>query len=621
MKNYLLSLLKHYLFWFLFFALGRLFFLLFNLSFISSLPFFEILKTFFYPLRLDYSAASYIMAIPLILLTIQFIFKNKISTFILKIYSITLIILCSIILFSDITIYSEWSVKLNYKAIAYLQHPDEVIKSASWGHTLTVFLGTLLFSAFSIFSYLKWIINPTIKPIRNSYIFGIIFLLLGLPLQFAGIRGGFSPIPISQSAAYFSKYQILNDASVNPHWNLLHSLVKFNALNKSNPFVYLSQHEVDSLMNELFTPFQDTSISVLNSGKINIICIVLESWSADLIESITGEKGITPYFHQLEKEGILFTRFYANGHRSQQGLSALLSGFPPVPIHTITDNFEKYKQLNSIVRDFNEVGYYTSFYFGGDLVYGNLKAYMIANQFDKVIDEKSLPSNMERGKLTIFDELLLKYHIEEMNGEKEPFFSMVFTGSTHSPYDEPKIVEQLTWDVPEIAYLNSAKYTDYALKQYINLAKKEPWYKNTLFILVSDHSHRTHLQRNYHSPEYQHIPMLWVGGAVKESFRGTTNDKLASQVDLPKTLLLQLQMSAIHYDWGNDMFNPYTHEFSAFETQWGLNWIRKELFLRYDAFKDYFYPTATDVNDSILLQEQQYHRAYLQKLYQQYLDF
>ncbi|MFA7672119.1 MAG: LTA synthase family protein [Sphaerochaetaceae bacterium] len=317
---------------------------------------------------------------------------------------------------------------------------------------------------------------------------------------------------------------------------------------------------------------------------------------------------------------MLFTNFYANGHRSQQGLSAIISGFPPTPVYDITHNFEKYPHLNSMVQDLNQLGYHSSFYFGGDLVYGNLKAYMMANQFDRVIDEKSLPAHFGRGKLTIYDEHLLTYHIEEMNKEQEPFFSMVFTGSTHSPYDEPKIVEQLTWNCPEIDYLNSAKYTDYSLKKYFDLVKKEAWYERTLFILVADHSHRTHLQRDYHSPEYQHIPMLWVGGAIAEEYRGTTYEKLASQVDIPKTLLHQLHLSADNYQWSNDIFNPYTQEFAAFETLQGINWIRKDIFLRYDGFKNYFYPT-TFAEDSILQQEQLYTKAFLQQLYQQYLDF
>ncbi len=620
MIHYLITILKHYLFWFLFFVLGRLFFLLANISGLSGIALTEILMTFIQPLRLDYSTISYIMVIPFILITIKLAVNKNFPDIILSIYSIILITLCSIIIFSDIAVYSEWSTKINYKALTYLQNPDEVIKSASTFHTVMVITGSILMAAAAIFIYLRFIIKPKVKTIPRFYFQSIGLLIVGLSIQFAGIRGGISQIPISQSAAYFSKNQTLNDAAVNPTWNLMHSIVNFSSLNQKNPFAHLKQNTAESLVEELFTIEKDTTIRVLKSQNVNIVLIVLESWSADLIETITGEKGITPYFNQLEKEGILFTRLYSNGHRSQQGLSALLSGFPPVPIHNITDNFEKYQKLNSIVRDLNGKGYNSSFYFGGDLVYGNLKAYMMANQFDKIVEEKDFPSNLERGKLSIFDEHVLTYHIKEMNQEKEPFFSMIFTGSTHSPYDEPKIVSQLDWKCAELPYLNSAKYTDYCIKKYLDMAKLQPWYANTLFILVADHSHRTHKERDYHSPEYQHIPMLWFGEVLKDEYRGTTVDKLCSQVDIPLTILKQLQISTDAYEWSLDIFNPNTEEFAAFETSWGLNWIRKEQFLRYDGFQNYFYPSSFE-NDSIKNREQLYGKSYLQILYQQYLDF
>ncbi|HRT12992.1 MAG TPA: sulfatase-like hydrolase/transferase [Bacteroidales bacterium] len=620
MIKYFLSILKHYLFWFLFFAFGRIFFLIANQDLILEIPKSEIFATFWHALLLDYSAISYILVIPFILLTLQLIFNRKFLNLLLKIYMITFIILCSILIFSDISIYDEWSLKINYKAIAYLKNPSEVIESASSTHTLTVILGTIFLSFISIYSYLHWIIKPHIDVKKRFYIPAFFILLIGLGIQFIGIRGGVSPIPISQSAAYFSKHQILNDAAVNVPWNLMHSSIRFSSLNYNNPFAHLDETTARATIKELFTVPTDSSLSVLKSENINIVLIVLESWSADLIETITGEEGITPFFHELEKGGILFTQLYANGHRSQQGLSAILSGFPPIPIQVITDNIEKYQNLNSLVKDLKKVGYQSSFYFGGDLVYGNLKAYIMFNGFDKIVEEKDFPKDLARGKLTIYDEEVLSYHVKDMRNEKEPFFSMIFTGSTHSPYDEPKKVEQLTWECAELAYLNSAKYTDYCLKKYFDLVKNEPWYDNTLFILVADHSHKTHKQNPYHSPDYQHIPMLWFGKAIKDEYRGTTINAVCSQVDIPLTLLRQLHLPTEHYRWSLDIFNPTTEKFAAFETQWGMNWIRENHFLRYDGFKDYFYPTENE-NDSLLNKEKLYLKSYLQVLYDEYINY
>ncbi|MCQ2285281.1 MAG: LTA synthase family protein [Bacteroidales bacterium] len=621
--KHLFSLLLHLLFWMLCFAIGRCCFLLVNLSLIDTSPLNECLSTFCHSLRLDFSACCYLMVIPLLLLSLHWAFNKKWILGLLKCYTIIVTIIYAIIIFVDIAVYSEWANKLNYKALQYLEHPMEIVRSASGTHTWIVIAGTILFSALFIFLYLKWVISPCEKSEarKHTWITALALFLLGEPLLFVGIRGGFQQIPVSQSAVYFSKHQILNDAAVNPAWNLGHSILNFSKLNKKNPYVKMSDAQANEWVAKALSIEKDTCIHILNVNpkEINVVIILLESWSADLIESLTGEQGITPHFHELEKEGILFTHTYANGHRSQLGISAILSGFPPIPDNSITDNFEKYSKLNSLIKDLN-ARYHTSFYFGGDLTYGNLRAYLMSNQFDEIYAQEDFPKDLPHGKLSIFDEYSLEFHAKQIKKEKTPFFSLFFTASTHSPYDEPQKVEQIHRDVVELKYLNSAKYTDYSLKHYFNLVKQEPWYKNTLFILIADHSHQTHLKRDYFSSEYQRIPMLWLGEVIKEEYRGTKMEKYCSQIDLPKTLLNLLGFKSDHYKWSQDIFNPYAPSAIPVEIPGGLGWISPCGYIRYQGLEDR-YPTIRGFSeaDSLrLTDEKQTVSAYLQLLYGQY---
>lgn len=620
MKQYLFSVIKHLIFWLLFFAIGRVLFLLANISLLSEIGFTDIILTFFYSIKLDFSAACYLTVIPFVLLTIQLAFNAKWINFVLKIYMLIFIILCLLITFSDIGVYQEWSYKLNYKALVYLKQPLEILKSAKTTILIISVLGIAVLSFGSFICYNRLILKPFVEKKQRFYIPAFLILIIGSGSLFVGMRGGLSEIPISQSSSYFSNHQILNDAAVNPEWNLIHSCSNFLHLNNANPFVFMDSKKAEQIVAELHVSHPDSTFQVIKSDSINIVVILLESWSADLIESLDGKPGITPYFHELEKEGILFTDFYANGHRSQLGISAFLSGFPPIPIISITDNMEKYSHLNSLSKDLNLNGYKSSFFFGGDLNYGNLKAYLMYNQFDQIFDENKFPPHSKRGKLSIFDEELFNFHNAKMQNEKNLFFSVVFTASTHSPYDEPKIVEQLDWDVIELPYLNSAKYTDYCLGKYFEQVKNEEWYKNTLFILMADHSHITYKNWNYYSKGYQRIPMLWLGGALKDEFVGTKYDKLCSQMDVPATILGQLKIKNDNYEWSKDIFNPSTQQFAMFETNNGLVWIRKNCTLSYDGFGKRCIKSET-ISDSVLMNELENGKAYLQVLYDNYLKY
>jgi phosphoglycerol transferase MdoB-like AlkP superfamily enzyme len=503
--------------------------------------------------------------------------------------------------------------------LEYLRHPAEILQTATCWQTGIVILGTIILWFLFFLLYKKRIAKPTVERIKKRFAIAPAVLLLGSSLIFIGMRGGVSYVNISQSAAYFSKSQMLNDAAVNTPWNLVYSMIKSSHAKLDAAFIRMDKNEAENMVKQLYVVEQDTTISILKEQKVNIVFILLESWSADLIASLGGEAGITPHFAELEKEGLLFTQVYANGHRSQQGIEAVLSGYPPVPIHNITNDFAKFSGLNSIVKDLKTAGYSASFHFGGDLIYGNIKAYLMSHNFDQIIDMYDFPLSIPRGKLAIPDEYLFDRQLADVKKLKEPFFSMIFTGSTHSPYDHPKLKNPITWDVPELPYINSAKYCDEALGAYFQKVRNEPWYPNTLFILIADHSHPTYRQRSFYTAEYQHIPLLLFGEVLKDEYRGKQWDQPAGQIDLPATLLKQLGMPFEHYTWSFDMMNRHHSAFIPAASYHGLSWITPSGYISHDAFNNYpLVNTFTD--DSLFNVEYSRCRAFLQVLYLDYLN-
>jgi phosphoglycerol transferase MdoB-like AlkP superfamily enzyme len=307
-------------------------------------------------------------------------------------------------------------------------------------------------------------------------------------------------------------------------------------------------------------------------ARPNVCIVILESWSADLIESLGGYSGVTPNFEKLISEGYLFTHIKPAGHVSDQGVPAVLSGYPALPIGSAINQPERQVDLANINNQFSAAGYYSSFFFGGQLIYGNIKTYIFRNGFNRVTEQQDLPSSIPSGKLGIHDSIMLSVWHDSLNAYKQPFFSSLFTQSTHAPFDAPQ-AKVITWGDGYVPYLNSAVYADRQLGAFFEAAKKEPWYDNTIFILVADHSHGTPKDYSYDSPEFYHIPLLIYGGALKEEFRGVKNDRLASQTDIASTLLHQLGYSSAPYRWSKNLMNPYSQQFAFYTFDEGFGFV------------------------------------------------
>jgi phosphoglycerol transferase MdoB-like AlkP superfamily enzyme len=544
-----------------------------------------------------------------------FINKNFIAK-IINIYTYIVLSVVSLLSIGEVGIYPEWRTKINSKALVYLKNPSEVFESISFLNLLALFFVLVSVMFIAIYVYKKFVEFPEGHNFSKWYS-KLVFILLTPLILFYFVRGGTKEIPISQSDAWYSDHMIMNDAAVNTTWNFVFNYIKYSSFSGENPFIYFDAEFAQQRVEEMHQVETDTTINILNSAKPNIVYIILESWPATVIESISGDDFITPNFHKLEKEGVLFTNLYASGNRSQQGMVAFFAGFPSLPITTFTNYPEKYSSLPSMVKDLNENGWNSSFYFGGQLRYGNIKSYLMYNQFDKIIELENFDKSIPRGRLGVHDEYLFQRSLNDLKNEKEPFFHVVFTQSSHSPYDQP-LQNVIKKDISELPFINSVYYTDKCLGDFFENAKKQHWYKNTLFVIVADHSHVSHKNYGVNTFEYRQIPMLIMGDVIKEEFKGTQYDKIASQTDITTTILKQLGLDTSKYRWSKNLFNPYTPEFAYFEMNEGFAWLNPQGQFLYHLGLDRVFRNDFDDSQKHYVDDA---KAYVQELFQEFLDY
>ena len=615
MKAIIKYFLKLFLFWMILFLVQRVVFLLFQHEQLSGIGIKYILLSSWYALPMDISMTSYALPLP-VLLFIILIFKNsKIIRHIIFSYFILIIILSVFVNIVDLGLFEAWGSKLNNKALSYLAYPEEAAGAAAGAPVISLFIIFFIESVFAIWIFTKIRINfnPTILTLFQKLILAILLLAL----VFIGMRGGVQEIPINKSWSYYSRHPVLNLSAVNSTWNAIEIFIK-PAEYETNPYSYQTDDQAKKIFKELHNVEKDTTVNIFNISKPNIILILLESWSGDIIEAIGGEKDVTPEFANLSKEGLLFTNFYSTGFRTEQGLAALLSGFPSQPKTTIIRKFGKFDKLPSIVNVLDSNGYSSAYYYGGDLEFANTITYLKTAGFDKIIGDKDFEF-IKSTEWGAYDEELFNFYLKDTKNVHEPFFHILMTSTSHEPFDAP-VDGGFTGNTLPDRYRNTISYTDQCLGKFIRAAKYQSWYPNTVFIITPDHGHFLPENRKHFDAERHHIPFLIYGDALQEEFKGEIIEKFASHSDFATTILYQLNISHDHFRWSKNLFNTYQEDFAFYSFDEGFGWLEKEQSLIFDhQFNDIISIRNDSLSDTVNNQILIKGKAYLQVLMEEYI--
>ena len=575
--NKLSVLLKYFLFWIVFFVFGRLIFLLFYFDKSIEIGLKNVFLSFVYGIQLDLSFTAYLCLFPFLLISFSFFIEKNIIKKILNFYSITVIIFCSLMMIIDVGLYKAWGVRIDSTFLNYINTPELMLASVSKTQLVFGTLAWVLISFIFIKFYNKLFKNFNKKVDKGHFIEIVVFLFFTASLIIP-VRGGFQTIPVNQSNVYFSNKMFANHAAINYTWNFFNTIKR--KTDNTNPYKIYSQEEANQIVsktrNALLKNQQDI---ILNTQKPNVILIIWESLSAKIVGSLNGEPTVTPNLNRLSKEGILFTNFYSNGDRTDKGIPAILSGYYPQPAIRIMRMPNKTRSLPMLPKEMEKLGYETSFYYGGDLNFGNMNTYLRSAGIQKIIDGSEFDKKDWNSKWGAYDDVFLKRFASDLTKDnKQPFFKIALTLSSHEPY-EIKGEYKFGENGESNKYRSAHFYTDKVIGDFIDFAKKQDWYKNTLIVIMSDHGHSSPTPDNpYFGTKKFHIPMLWLGGALSK--KGIKIDNISSQVDFSYTLLNLLKADTSKFNFGKHIFNNSDEQYAYYSFNKGFGmYSRKGTFI------------------------------------------
>ncbi|MDR6806454.1 phosphoglycerol transferase MdoB-like AlkP superfamily enzyme [Dyadobacter sp. BE34] len=595
--------------WVLIFQFFRVIFLAYHYKKALELPSSLWVASAGHGLPMDISFASYILAIPTLLLMFtgqRWDWYRKT----LSVYTAIIVSLITLLTVVDLELFRAWGFRIDATSLHYLETPAEAFASMGAAPVWQLIL-LLIVLIFLINRVLQTIIRRTTASFRPSPLLYTIPLFLVIAGSLiVPIRGGFQLAPMNESAVFFSDKSFANYAAVNVPWNYMRSVLN-EAYSDENPFKYADDTEASRKVTSLYSRIGGTQQVIDTVGKKNVLVIIWESFTAKAVGSLGGLKNITPQFDQIAKEGLLFTNVYASGNRSDKGMVAILSGYPAQPTTSIIKIPKKTASLPSLPTIFKTNGWQTSFYYGGETEFANMKSYFLQQGFDRIVDINDFDSKDMNSKWGAHDHVVFKRLMHDLDQEKQPFFTTMFTLSSHEPFEVPtKTV--IAGNDPEHLFLNALHYTDESLGAFLREAQTKPWWKNTLVVIIADHGHPLPETRKDKPSEF-HIPMLWLGGAL--ATEPSRVDTLASQTDLAATILNQMHLPSGTFAWSNDIFKKGRQDFAYFAFNNGLGWMRPDGFI----VRDNIGGNITEKSGALLPQEEDLSKAYLQSSFGDYL--
>lgn len=557
MKDRLIGFIKTYCLFVCIFVLQKPLFMLFYKSLYPDASCADWFSVIWHGLPLDLSLAGYLTAIP------GFLFITSVWTLSKSLYRIWcsyflfISVLISIIFTVDLGLYEYWGFRLDATPLFYFfSSPKDAVASVSiWmvlgGIVAMAVYAVVLYAVFYGILLQKNLLLRMKLPYRRLKVSGILLLMTGL--LFIPIRGGFTVSTMNVGKVYFSAEQRLNHAAINPAFSLMESLAKQKDFSKQ--YRFMEAAEADRLFKDMLEPAvaggqteetdsvrqsADSLHTLFNTQRPDVLFVILESFSSRLMTALGGEPNIAIHLDSLSKEGVLFTNFYANSFRTDRGLVAILSGYPAQPTTSIMKYPRKTQSIPAIAGSLRKAGYGTKYYYGGDADFTNMRSYLMSSGFEDIVSDQDFPVTERLSKWGAHDHLVFNRLLEDLKTEaaegtaeeKTPYFRVLQTSSSHEPFEVP--FRRLEND-----RLNAFAYTDSCAGDFVRQFRELPQWKNTVIVFVPDHlgAYPEHIDNL--SVERYRIPLLMVGGAIREPRR---IDVYGSQHDIAATLLAQLAL-------------------------------------------------------------------------------
>lgn len=442
----------------------------------------------------------------------------------------------------------------------------------------------LIFALYKCFSVIQNNLFFLRKSKNNWQSFVVSIFCLGLTVL--AMRGGTQLRPIKNiHASYYAQGKYV-PLILNTPFSILSTLSEKGLIEKK----YFPKSLAKSYFNAAHS-FKADSIRVDSVLNKNIVVIILESFSKEYIGSLNSFDGYTPFLDSLIQYSTVCRNAYANGKKSIEGIPAILSGIPALSEKPFILSQYGAQKTNSLACVLNKQGYHSSFYHGGHPGTMGFDAYAEIAGFNSYKDfsDYTGPETDYDGKWGIFDEPFLQFYKSDLDSLKEPFFSTVFTLSSHHPYTIPEAYKN-KFPKGEIPIHESISYTDFALKQFFKEAQKSSWFSNTLFIITADHTFKATHKAYQNSNGLYAIPLIIFEPSVSTY---TTITKACQQADVLPTVVdyLQIDTNLVHF--GNSIFdstgfavNYLNNIYQFFENDYLLQFNGVESLALYNTLED-----------------------------------
>ena len=441
------------------------------------------------------------------------------------------------------TFIGEFDLRPNILFVEYLKYPREILSMLWKGYALSLVAGTLVL-AVAVLMLARLLGKQPLSASRPSLTTAMALVIVTSLMCTVAIRSSFGHRPANPAVVAFSNDLLVNDLILSSAYSVAYatySVLRHEQGIKTYGSMSMAQalEEVRAAMEipqDLFLPGGPPTFHKPVEGhpaadRPNLVIILEESLGAEFVGALGG-LNLTPNLDTLFREGMWFTNLYATGTRSVRGIEAVMTGFTPTPARSVVKLPKSQKSFFTLADVLRRNGYDTSFIYGGEAHFDNMRQFLVGNGTESVIEEKDFENPSFKSSWGVSDEdLLLRAHQEFEDKGEQPFFSLVFTSSNHSPFEFPDKKIEL-YQQPKAQVNNAVKYADYALGEFFKRAKTSNYWENTLFLVVADHNSRVWGDDLVPIDRF-HVPAVVLGGPIKP----VQIDHMASQIDLIPTLL------------------------------------------------------------------------------------
>lgn len=392
------------------------------------------------------------------------------------------------------------------------------------------------------------------------------------------IRGGIQKIPTNSAKSFFSHNSTDNFAAVNKLRYFVDSYFQTKSINT---------HILDNYSSMDYTQVRSNIAgkSFLKTSRPNIILIVMEGIPHAIFDSINIDRIDIPNLRSIKKASYSYEHMYASGFRTDQGILSLLASIPAYPYINVMKDVEGIHRSQSLLMSMKNIGYHTSFLYGGDSQFSQLKKYLLSQDIDYLSDETNfnkLDRSMDWG---VPDHILLNQSASYINSVVEPSFTTILTSSTHLPFDYPNNNPKAKSQKEN--FIGSVEYLDYAIGKFI--ADLSDPNDNNLIIITSDHG-SLYLGHDFNDHERFRVPFLVFGSAIADSLLGTSNHNYFNTHDLPPSIESLFGLKASKYPLSANITSKDSISSAYWVTEHTMGWLspKQKIVTNHEVSEVYF---------------------------------